>query len=548
MMTAIRTVYHLMRADFLERVRRFSFLVLVGLTTYFGYLFTPTVDAGYQAVTLGNARGVYNSAWVGTMYGMMISTILSLLAFFVVKGAVDRDRQTKVGQIIASTPVSKVTYVLGKWLSNLAVLTLVLAILTGMAVGMQLVRAEETHVDLWALAAPIWFMGLPVMAIVAALAVSFEVVPFLSGGFGNVVFLTLYMAGVALMLPHGRLFSAGNDLYGMQRPMADMADELLKYDPGYDGDWSIGAAPFEEDPIIFPWEGIAWTAPIALERLVWLGLAAAMALAGVLPFDRFDPARRLIREERAGCLARSRDRLLGLIERILRLPAKADDANPPDGGWAAGADATLTPLGDRGTHWRFGSILGAELRLMLKKQPWWWYGGVGVCIFAGLINQVELALAWLRFAWLWPLLVWSMMGAREARHFTAEMVFSAAHPLRRQLAAKWLAGAIVALLLAAGIALRLLLAGEMAHLAALLVGALFVSSLALALGVWSNSPRLFEMVYLLLWYGAFNGIVALDFMGINAEALTRGCPLVYLGLTLALLLGAALGRWRQLQS
>ena len=31
-MTALRTLYHLARADFLERVRRYSFLVLLGLT------------------------------------------------------------------------------------------------------------------------------------------------------------------------------------------------------------------------------------------------------------------------------------------------------------------------------------------------------------------------------------------------------------------------------------------------------------------------------------------------------------------------------------
>ena len=36
-MTAIRTLYHLVRADFLERARRYSFLILVGTTVYLGY-------------------------------------------------------------------------------------------------------------------------------------------------------------------------------------------------------------------------------------------------------------------------------------------------------------------------------------------------------------------------------------------------------------------------------------------------------------------------------------------------------------------------------
>jgi hypothetical protein len=74
-MTALRMLYHLARADFLERVRRYSFLILVGVTVYLGYLFVPPADASYQSVSLGDARGIYNSAWMGAMFGMMISCL-----------------------------------------------------------------------------------------------------------------------------------------------------------------------------------------------------------------------------------------------------------------------------------------------------------------------------------------------------------------------------------------------------------------------------------------------------------------------------------------
>jgi len=112
-MTAIRTLYHLARADFLERVRRYSFLVLVGATIYLGYLFVPPTDAAYQTVALGDARGIYNSAWVGAMFGLMISTLVTLIAFYPIKNTVARDRETQVGQIIAATPLRKPVYVLG---------------------------------------------------------------------------------------------------------------------------------------------------------------------------------------------------------------------------------------------------------------------------------------------------------------------------------------------------------------------------------------------------------------------------------------------------
>jgi hypothetical protein len=69
------------------------------------------------------------------------------------------------------------------------------------------------------------------------------------------------------------------------------------------------------------------------------------------------------------------------------------------------------------------------------------------------------------------------------------------------------------------------------------VTALLISALALALGVWSGSPRLFEIVYLILWYGALNGLPFLlvapsDLLHISVRVL----------LAVALLGVAALGR------
>jgi hypothetical protein len=69
----------------------------------------------------------------------------------------------------------------------------------------------------------------------------------------------------------------------------------------------------------------------------------------------------------------------------------------------------------------------------------------------------------------------------------------------------------------------------------------------MALGIWSGSSKLFEVVYLFLWYiGPLNGLPALDFMGVTAESLAAGVPLYTLAFS-ALLLGLAfVGRKRQI--
>jgi hypothetical protein len=157
-MRALGTLYHLTRADFLERIRRNSFLIVLALTVWAGYMFVPPEGAGYLVLFVGLKRGIYNSAWIGLMFGSIAASHLALVGFYLIKNAVERDRQTGVGQIIATTPIGKPVYVVGKWLSNLTVLILILSVMTVMAAVMQLIRAEDPAVNLCALAAPIWLM------------------------------------------------------------------------------------------------------------------------------------------------------------------------------------------------------------------------------------------------------------------------------------------------------------------------------------------------------------------------------------------------------
>ena len=115
----------------------------------------------------------------------------------------------------------------------------------------------------------------------------------------------------------------------------------------------------------------------------------------------------------------------------------------------------------------------------------------------------------LPIAWVWPILLWSAIGNREIHNNVQQMTFSSASPLLRQLPAQWLAGFIVTLLVSIGAIIRLTVDGDTAGLLALLSGAFFIPSLALASGVWSGTSKLFEILYMLIWYlGPLNKLVA----------------------------------------
>jgi hypothetical protein len=522
-MSTGRVLWHLMRADFLERLRRYSFLVILAATVWLGYL----VGTGKLGIWVGDARGVFNSAWIGTTMAMVINTFLSLAGFYVVKGSVDRDHQTGVGQILATTPMTKPLYALGKAASNFAVLAAMVGVLAVAAVVIQLTIAEDSHVRIGVLLLPFVFLSLPVVALVSAAAVLFETLPFLRRGFGNVVWFFAWTAVMAVGIPSRDAQGQSQDAFGLGPVFRSMFAAYQHSFGHAPKGFVLGGIEHSEKTARFVWEGLDWTAVTLASRLAWTLAAVGLAFLAALFFDRFDPSRGSLRRQKAGANGQP-----------------VDVALPPA---VPVPHVTLTPL-PAGSRSRFLAILIAELKLALKGQRWWWYAGAAGCFIGTLaaplesVKQIALPLAWI-----WPVLVWSPLGTRESRFDTGGLLFSSARPLLRQLPATWAAGVLLALGTGAGAGLRFLIQGDHAALGAWLVGALFIPTLALALGIWSGTSKLFEILYLMIWYiGPMNHVPEMDYLGSTQAGIAQGMPLIYLAVTAALAAAAVAGRRRQL--
>lgn len=531
-MSGARVLWHLVKADFLERARRTSFLIILGFTVWVGY----EASTGAIAMQLGDYRGVYNSAWVGGLMGVVTSCFLSLAGFYIVKGSIERDQQTRVGQILASTPMSKPFYTLAKALGNFAVLAAMVVVMAAAAVGMQALHGEDRAVHLGPLLGPLPLFALPAMAVVAGLAVLFESLPVLRGGVGNVVWFFawtgLLIAGVPVSGKGATLTRTESlaDFSGLGTIYASTRVALMRVHPGAPESFSlnVGGARATQR---FVWEGMHWTVALVGVRMAWVGVAVAAALLAAMFFHRFDPAREgLGRKTRGEAALRAPVEVLAAAKAISR-----------DREWTE----RPTALGRLGARSTFLRLVMAELRLMLKGQKWWWYAGAAGLLIACLASPLNAVRSGIIVAvWIWPLLVWSQMGSREARWSTEALVFSAPHTLGRQFPAAWLAGVAIAIGTGAGLAIRLALAGDAQGLAGWIAGALFIPSLALALGVWTGTGKWFEAVYTAWWYvGAAHHIRGLDYLGTVRASST---PLLFLLLAAGLLGSCWLRRRTQL--
>ena len=526
------------RADFLERARRPAFLFTLAVAIYAAHGFLPPDGSAYLTMQIGGWRGLYNSAWVGVVVALLASTFLSLAGFYLVKNAVSRDRASRVGEILAATPLSRPAYTLGKTLSNFLVLAAMTAVMAAAAGVVQVLRAEETRIELWPLLAPFVFLTLPAMLLTAAVAVLFETIPALRGGAGNIAWFFLWVFLLAATGASQEAFrEPARDWLGRGTVVPDMVGAAAKANPAFDPDSSgmTFGLTFRDggwDVETFRWEGPRWTAGAIAGRLLWVAVALGVGAAAALPFDRFDPSRGS-----------------GEGRRKPRSPpfwARWRRERPATSGAAAPDAAHLPPAtrAGRGAVATFTTFLRAEWRLALRDQGrWWWIVLAGLAI-AALATPIDVARGRiLPLLWVWPILVWSPMGTRERRHGTDQILFSAPHPVLVQLAASWTAGFLLAAATAAPIALRLAAAGDLPGLLAWAVGAAFIPALSLALGIWTGTPRAFEAIYIVWWYmGPLQPIPPLDFMGASREGVAAGVPLAYAVAAVALGAAAVLGR------
>jgi len=527
-MTAVHAILAIARADFHERTRRYSFFLALLFAVFLGY----AAARGKIFLQFDEARGIYTSAWVGTLVAMIITCFVSLVGFYIVKNSVERDRSTGVGQVLAATRLTKTAYGFGKFLSNFAALSSIVAILAAAAVIIQLVVREDSHIDFVALLSPFLLLALPAMALTSVFALAFEMLPLLRGGVGNILWFFVWNFCVAAPILSGQRWL---DPMGLLTVMDSLGAEARRYVPNYHGGMSFQIDIGQHMQVIpdWRWAGIKWDARSIALRLMWVALACVIIPLVALVFDRFDTAK-AARSERG----------------TPKSTAVAAQTSLAANNGAATAHVHLTPLAVPARAHAFFRIFSAELRLAVFGLRWWWYVvALGLAI-AQLFAPIEISRGpLLASAWMWCVFAWSGMGARESRFGTRPLLFSCARILPRQFPACFLAGFFVAALTGAGASLRLAIGGNFSGLLAWLAGALFLPALALLLGTASGTSKPFEAVLTFLWYiGPMNHVPGLDFTGAaNAESSTP-YALLYLALTAVFLVCCFLIRSRQLRA
>lgn len=509
MTTNLRAFIHFATADFRERRRQYGFFIMMMLTLYLGYL----IFSSDTIIMLGRYRGIHNAAWFGNLTALTINVFLGLGGFYLIKNSIHRDLQTGVWQIIAASPSNRFTYLFGKGFSHFLVLsTIVLVLFLASLVWMTFFR-EVPEFEFLALLTPFLLITLPMLILIAGVTILFEVIPWLRGGLGNIIYFFLFMVSWPFSMDFFESRGWVNDALGIQHISQTMIRAAKTAFPEYSGGFSfLGEKQVFEG--VFLYNGIEWTLQSAAMRLIWVLFGLLLIFIAALLFNRFE-VKPQKKQNKKAAISTSTTK----INTILPI---------------------LTALPQRRSVFSFFRVLSGEVKLLLKTYPWWLYLILAGLNIAAIFTPTEITNRFLLpFAWGFPLLIWSKMGCQELEHNTGSLIFSAPNLMTQQWAASLTAGIGLTALFGSGACIHFMTTGNISALVAWGTTVLFIPALALFLGTISGTARAFEIIYALIWYmGPIQTLPVLDYMGtLQPITLTNLTP-VYLGIAIFLLLAA----------
>src|SRR5512143_1878176 len=107
-------------ADARARLRRPSTIALVLASALGAWLAIPDPASGFALMQIGGSRALYTSSTMAFATALLLGMLVSLFGFYMTTNALALDQRTRIGPLVAATPVRSSEYLLGKLAGNAA--------------------------------------------------------------------------------------------------------------------------------------------------------------------------------------------------------------------------------------------------------------------------------------------------------------------------------------------------------------------------------------------------------------------------------------------
>ena len=269
------------------RFRRTSTHVVMLATMLMVWFTIVDKSSGYTLMAANSARVAYNTPGLALGSSVIATILLGLFGFYLVRGRVDDDLHTGLGQLIATTPMDNTVLLLSRWAGGVVYLaSLIIALMLTMMV-LQAVRGEGA-------VEPLVFFQFHALTIVpniffiVAMATLCDAHQRLMGKLGDVLYFLFWLGQVTLGAVIVSTHPDGVSLLlfdptGMG--VLTQRGQFLLHTQGL----AVGLNTFDPSlaPIVLG-SGF-WTWPMIAARVASSGMAIIPLALAITLFHRFSP-------------------------------------------------------------------------------------------------------------------------------------------------------------------------------------------------------------------------------------------------------------------
>ncbi len=482
----------IIKGDYLQRTRSYAFLVTLAISLYLAYTFLPAQGASYSTVKIGNYVGESNAAWIGYVTAIMTSIFLSLLGFYLVNNSIKKDIDTEVGMIIATTRISNFKYLLSKMLSNFLVLLSITGVVFMMGIVLFFIRSNGAPFDLVQFVLPYLLTTLPCIFFISSFAIFSEVFLGRWPALHYLGFFFFFGIVTANMLPGpASEIKMVLDPFGVKAVTMGLESFVQQH---FDAKAAVSSIGFNfsgnQEIKTFLFKGMPWPALYILSRLLWVALSVALVFTASIYFNRFD----------SKVSMKVKKKKKNLLENIVTGNSIQD--------------IKLSALPSISTDYGILPFIKTELLMLFRKgHKWFWLINIGGMI-ALIFTPINIAHQFI-LPVLWFLQVGRLgdLATKEKTNRIHYFTYASYKPIERLLPSQILAGIILVATLSAPLLIRYLISGDFMPVTYILAGAVFIVSLAVALGILTGGKKLFEILFFAITYCNLNNVPFADYFG-----------------------------------
>lgn len=482
----MKSFLSIIKLDYLQRTRNYNFLITLCASLAIAYTFVPEPNANYSTIRISDYVGFYNSAWFGYVTAIMTSIFLSLIGFYLINSGIKNDVDTKVGQLIAASPIKNFSYLFAKFLSNFLLLFTIVCVIFLMSIILFFLYNDGYDFQLLQFVKPYGIITIPSIVFIAALGVVFEVVLPKYTVLQNVLFFFLFC--VLLVHQPKTELDFSLDAFGSKIVMHQIEEKVRTItNTDKTTSMSIGyVLGNTKKPKKFEFTGIDFSSTFILSRFLWVILGVLLVVFASLFFHRF-----LIRKKINFTLKHKKEIESKLIN-----------------------DLDLSELVTTKVNYSILPLVKTEFLLIFRKgKKWLWFVNIAGMILLAFLPLEQAHQLVLPILWFLQVHRISDIATKEDAFNINLFVNSSYKPIQRIFASKIVASLLLFLIISSPLILRYGIDFQFIKVGFVVVGFTLLLFLSIILGQITRGKKLFEVLFFMVTYANINSIPFFDYFG-----------------------------------